>query len=80
MIAWLRDSTLQSKIQLFWAGLLFATDRPTLDASVNNTFLSSNGWELGLDVRIAIAIFHYNHVEPIQNDGPPPIALLRMFK
>lgn len=79
MIAWLRDSTLQSNIQLFGAGLLLATERPTLDASVNNTFLSSKGWELGRDVRIAIAIFHYNHVEPIQNDGPPPMVTLRML-
>lgn len=60
IIAWFLESTLQSNIQLFGAGLLLATERPTLDGSVKNTFLSSKGWELGLEVRIAIAIFHYN--------------------
>lgn len=58
-MAWFLDNTLQSNIQLFKAGLLLATDRPILADSVNSTLLSSNGWELGLEVRIAIAIFHY---------------------
>lgn len=55
-IAWFRDKTLQSKIQLFVAGLLFATERPIFTGSVKGTLLSSKGWELGRDVNTAIAI------------------------
>lgn len=55
-IAWFRDKTLQSKIQLFVAGLLFATERPIFTGSVNGTLLSSKGWELGREVNTAIAI------------------------
>ena len=55
-IAWFRDNTLQSKIQLFVAGLLFATERPIFTGSVKGTLLSSKGWELGREVKIAIAI------------------------
>ena len=55
-IAWFRDKTLQSKIQLFVAGLLFATERPIFTGSVKGTLLSSKGWELGREVNTAIAI------------------------
>ena len=55
-IAWFRDNTLQSKIQLFEAGLLLATERPIFTRSVKGTLLSSKGWELGREVKIAIAI------------------------
>lgn len=55
-IAWFRDNTLQSKIQLFEAGLLLATERPIFTRSVKGTLLSSKGWELGLEVKIPIAI------------------------
>lgn len=65
-MAWFLDNTLQSNIQLFGAGLLLATERPTLEGSVSKIFLSSNGWELGLEVRIAIAIFHYKSCWTVQ--------------
>ena len=56
-IAWFLDKTLQSKIQLFVAGLLFATERPIFTGSTKGTLLSSKGWELGREVNTAIAIF-----------------------
>ena len=46
MRAWLRDSTRQSKMALFWAGLTRATDRPTFTGSWTEMCRSWKGQEL----------------------------------
>ena len=53
--AWFLDSTLQSKVALFWAGRHRATDLPILTGSSRYTCRSWNGCELGRQVNTASA-------------------------
>lgn len=53
--AWFLDSTLQSKVALFWAGRQRATDLPILTGSSRYTCRSWNGCELGRQANTANA-------------------------
>lgn len=53
--AWFLDSTLQSKVALFWAGRHRATDLPILTGSSRYTCRSWNGCELGRQANTASA-------------------------